>query len=54
MFFQEKNIANHIAKKVLEESEQASHFQKRISKEISNHHNEMLERRKKFNLLRNK
>lgn len=54
VFIQEKNIVNHIAKKVLEESEQASRFEKRVSNEISNHRKEMLDRRKKFNLLRNK
>lgn len=49
-----KPLFNRIAKSVIKEQMDSQKFSNRIDDEIKKHRESMLERRKKFNLIRNK
>ena len=54
MFEKHKELINHISKQVFEQEKESREFSERIGNEIQQHQTEMKERRKSFNLIRNK
>lgn len=54
LLHEHKNLIRKIAKQVSEEQEHASQQSIRVRNEISDHKKRMSERRKNFNLIRNK
>lgn len=54
MLKKHRSLIESVAKKVIVDQKQSAQFSRRIENEIKSNKNEMIERRKSFNLIRNK